>query len=191
MEELLIEKLKNGDEAAFRELVEKYTQSTVNICFGFVKNRKDAEDVAQDVFIEVFRSIQSFRGDAKLSTWLYRIAVRKSIDFLRRKKRQARFRQLTSMFYEYNTDELPQFTDLDMPDRDVINKERRELLDRAIARLSVDQQTAIVLNKLQDYSYKETAEIMGRSVSSVESLLFRGTRNLRKILYSMYEKKLL
>jgi RNA polymerase sigma-70 factor (ECF subfamily) len=79
----IIELLKQGSEQAFKKLVETHQKLVVNTCFGMVHNREDAEDIAQDVFIEVYRNIQKFRADSKLSTWLYRIAVNRSLNHIR------------------------------------------------------------------------------------------------------------
>ena len=94
----IIQKLQEGDEQVFRRLVEKYRQLIVNTCFGLVHNSEDAEDIAQDVFIEVFRSVHKFRADSKLSTWLYRIAVNRSLNFIRDNKRRKLLCQLERYF---------------------------------------------------------------------------------------------
>ena len=84
----LINRLKQGDEPAFRILVEDYRKQVVNTCFGLLHNYDDAEDVAQDVFIEAFRSIHKFRGDSKIETWLYRIAINRSLNHIRNNKKE-------------------------------------------------------------------------------------------------------
>ena len=86
----LVEKLQRGESEAFRALVEEFKHKIVNTCYRFVMNREDAEDVAQEVFIQVHRSVKNFKGDSSLSTWIYRIAVSKSLDFLKHQKRQKR-----------------------------------------------------------------------------------------------------
>ena len=87
----IIEQLKQGNEKAFRILVENYQKLVVNTCYGMVHNREDAEDIAQDVFVEVYRNVDSFRADAKLSTWLYRIAVNRSLNHIRDNKKHKWF----------------------------------------------------------------------------------------------------
>jgi RNA polymerase sigma-70 factor (ECF subfamily) len=84
----IVDKLKNRDENAFRQLVENYQAMVVNTCFSLVHNTEDSEDIAQEVFIEVYRSIGNFRADSKLSTWLYRMAVNRSLNFIRDNKRK-------------------------------------------------------------------------------------------------------
>ncbi|MDP6042001.1 MAG: sigma-70 family RNA polymerase sigma factor, partial [Candidatus Latescibacteria bacterium] len=78
----------------FNALVDQYQERILNLCYRFVNHREDAEDVAQDVFVEIYRSIGNFRGDSKLATWIHSIAVRKSLDFIRKKKRKKRFGQV-------------------------------------------------------------------------------------------------
>ena len=88
-EQFLIEKLRQGDEAAFREIVETWKNLVYNTALGILQNAEDAEDVTQEVFVQVFESIKTFKAESKLSTWLYRITVSKALDHLRRKKRKA------------------------------------------------------------------------------------------------------
>jgi RNA polymerase sigma-70 factor (ECF subfamily) len=94
----LIERLKTGDDAAFKTIVEAWQDMVYNTSLGIVQNAQDAEDVAQEVFIQVYESVGQFKGDSKFSTWIYRIAVTKSLDHLRKKKRKKRFAFLESLF---------------------------------------------------------------------------------------------
>ena len=89
MEDLqIIQDIENNHIQAFKHLVNKYQQMVVNTCYGFVHNREDAEDIAQEVFIEVHRSLHKFRKESKLSTWLYRISANKSLNFIRENKKK-------------------------------------------------------------------------------------------------------
>ena len=97
-EQILIEKLRHGDEAAFREIVETWKNMVYNTGLGILQNAEDAEDVTQEVFVQVFESIKTFKAESKLSTWLYRITVSKALDHLRRKKRKKRFAYIQSLF---------------------------------------------------------------------------------------------
>ncbi len=90
-EQTLVEKLKQKEAWAFKELVDAYQNMVYNTCLAIVKNENDAEDLSQDVFVQVYQSISSFKGDSKLSTWIYRIATTKSLDHERKKKRKKRF----------------------------------------------------------------------------------------------------
>lgn len=159
----------------------------LNLCYRFVHNREDAEDVTQEVFVQVYCSLENFRGDAKISTWIYRIAVSKSLDFLRRKKRKKRFGIIQRLFDEDATDQefpLPVF---DNPHTELEQKDRARILKWAVNSLPENQRIAISLNKYEGFSYQEVAEIMETSLSSVESLLFRAKKNLEKKLQKYYD----
>ncbi len=166
---------------AFSQLVERYQLKVLRICKGFVSQMADAEDITQDVFIEVLRSIGSFRGESQFSTWIYRIAVNKSINFINKKKRERIFQSIEGFFHKgseivYNLSDEGQFA----ADKALGINETRALLKRALNGLPENQRIAFVLAKYQDLSYKEIAEVMGLSLSAVESLLFRAKSNLQK-----------
>jgi RNA polymerase sigma factor (sigma-70 family) len=182
----LIAALKKGDAAAFRSLVDLHGSHVYNTSLGIVQHTEDAEDITQEVFIEVFRSIQSFRGDSALSTWIYRIAVRKSLEFLRKKKSRSAFSflRIFSGEEESHAAQSPFYH----PGLKLENKERAAILFQAIDRLPENQKTAFVLNQLEHLTYKEIAEVMELSVPAVESLLVRARQKLRDLLSDYYEK---
>jgi RNA polymerase sigma-70 factor (ECF subfamily) len=182
-----IEQLKLGSEPAFKTLVDTCQKMVVNTCFGLVHNTEDAEDIAQEVFIEVFRSIQNFRADAKLSTWLYRIAVNRSLNHIRDNKQRKWFRSFDDVVNEKNAQLQHQARE--NPAVDLENRQRANILHAAIDSLPENQKTAFTLNKYEDLSYKEIAEVMEMSVSSVESLIHRAKLSLQKKLYTCYKKK--
>lgn len=186
----IIDKLKQGNEAAFRELVDNYRKIVMNTCFGLLHNTEDAEDIAQEVFIEVYRSIGNFRADAKMSTWLYRIAVNRSLNFIRDNKKRKWFQSFDDVV-EAKKEELKRLSssDSENPESELENSQRALLLHEAIDSLSENQRIAFTLNKYEDLSYKEISEIMELSVSSVESLIHRAKLNLQKKLYTCYKKK--
>ncbi|MFW5773820.1 MAG: RNA polymerase sigma factor [Tangfeifania sp.] len=186
----IIQKLQEGDEQAFRQLVEKYRQLVVNTCFGLVHNLEDAEDIAQDVFIEVFRSVQKFRADSKISTWLYRIAVNRSLNFIRDNKRRKLAQSIEEVFSP-KKGKSGSFSSekVSAADTEMENSERAAILHKAIDSLPKNQRVAFTLSKYEDLSYKEIATVMETSVSSVESLIHRAKKNLQKKLYACYKKK--
>lgn len=181
---LSIEALQNGNTEAYRLLVETYQDQVVNTCYGFVQKREDAEDLAQEVFIEVFRSVNKFRKDAQLSTWVYRIAVNKSLEYIRYHKRKKRFAWRQSLSNMTEAEEPASFSD--HPGMSLEQKERAGILMSKIALLPENQRIAFTLNKIEDLAYKEIAEIMNLSLSSVESLMHRAKKNLRKHLQKLY-----
>jgi len=187
-EERFISRLKQKDQSAFRELVSEFGNKVFNTSLGILQNGVDAEDVSQEVFIEVFHSIGQFKGEAKLSTWIYRITVTKSLEFLRKKNRQKRFAYVQSLFGMENTLSIKDQGHFDHPGVQLENKERAAVLFKAIDRLPENQKSAFVLHKLEDLSYAEIAEVLKVSLSSIESLMFRAKQNLQKFLAEYYEE---
>ena len=185
----IIDRLKQGNESAFRELVDSYRQLVVNACFGLLHNIDDAEDVAQEVFIEVFRSIDKFRADSKISTWLYRIAINRSLNFMRDNKKLRWFRSLNDAVGSKKEMLNQMVSDhSDTPEFDMEHCQRALLLHEAIDSLPEKQRVAFTLNKYEDLTYKEISEVMKLSVSSVESLIHRAKKSLQKKLYHFYKK---
>ena len=178
----------DGDDRAFKELVEKFQQPVINTCLGVVHNRHDAEDVAQDVFVEVFRSVKSYRSDSKLSTWIYRIALNKSINFIRRQKRQKWLSPLEEVFTGKLAADVPD-SPASLPSSEMETRQRQKNLHTAMDALPENQRVAFILNKYDGLSYQEISEVMNLSLSSVESLIHRAKMNLQKKLWSCYKKE--
>src|SRR5687768_7509041 len=159
-----------------------------NTALGIVQNAEDAEDVAQEVFIQVYRSIDQFKGDSRLTTWIYRITTTKALDHIRSKKRKKRFAFITSLFGPDN-EVLHEPVEFHHPGVELDRKEQATVLFRVIDQLPENQKTAFVLHKTEGLSYQEIAGVMGLTVSAVESLLFRARQNLRKLLENHYQSK--
>lgn len=179
---MFVEALKKGSQEAFRSLLEQNSQKVVSTCYSFVKNTDDAEDIAQDVFLEVYQSVRTFRSDADLNTWLYRIAVNKSLDFLRKKKRKKRVADLRGLFMFHRAKDTNA-----SPHQNLEESERKEILRQQIELLSENQKIALVLSQYEQLPNKEIAEIMQTTESAVESLLHRARANLRKNLEKYFE----
>ena len=187
-EKELIQLLQNGDSDAFKIIVTEHQDQILNTCYRFLRNREDAEDVAQDVFVEAFQSVESFRGDAKISTWLYRIAVTKSLDFIRRGKRKKRFALLKSIWVmEEQGEDLPAASEPD-PHMQLEKKERQTILNEALGAIPDNQKIAITLSKYEGLSNKEITEVMDISLSAVESLIHRAKKSLESKLSDYYKK---
>jgi RNA polymerase sigma-70 factor (ECF subfamily) len=180
-EDILIKELKEGNESAFKILVDNYQDMIYNTCLSIVKSEEDAEDIAQEVFVQVYQSIGSFKGASKLSTWMYRIAITKSLDHERRKKRKKRFGFVKSIFGDEGETEINP-PDFHHPGVVLDKKEDAARLFKAIEKLPENQKTAFVLNKIEGLSNQEVSEVMKVSVSSIESLLHRAKNNLKKHL---------
>jgi RNA polymerase sigma-70 factor, ECF subfamily len=189
--ENLVKNLKNGDIKSFRVLVDEHQKKVLNTRYRFTNNMEDAEDLTQEVFIEVFKSISSFREESKISTWIYRIAVTKSLDFIRKKKRKKRYAVLKRVFsYNDLKEEVPDKTNPN-PGSLTEEQDRIRILNEALEALPQNQRAAFTLSKYDELSYKEIAEILNTTVSSVESLIHRAKNNLKKKLYCYYQKKII
>lgn len=187
-EQQFIEQLRNGDRSAFNRLVEEYKDVILNVCYGFVKNADEAEDLTQEVFVEVYKTITRFREQSSLYTWIYRIAVSKSLDTLKRKKSVKR-----AAFFEKRV--RSDSADLEMeqtpsvvlnPEAALEQKQQRLFINHCLNQLAENQRVAFVLSQQNGMSYREIAEIMGKSLSSIESLVHRSKTNLRKIMEESY-----
>lgn len=185
-----IKELKAGSQHAFAQLVQEYSHTVVNTCYAFGQNREDAEDTAQEVFLEVYRSIQGFRDDAGLSTWIHRIAVNKSLDAIRRRKRKKRLADAAGLLVLLKRRRQREATAKCEPDAKLEADERREILQEQLNKLPNNQRIALVLSKYEGLANRRIGQIMGTSESAVEALLHRAKRNLRKNLENYYEKNL-
>nr|WP_298791295.1 RNA polymerase sigma factor [uncultured Allomuricauda sp.] len=182
--------LKDQKQSAYSRLLDEYQAKVFNTCVSFVPNREDAEDIAQEVFVEVYHSVHKFKGNSKLSTWIYRISVNKSLEFIRKKSAKKRFGFMQSIIGgDIPMDKSNYFTEFDHPGIQLENKEKSETLFNAINKLPEDQKVAFTLNKIDGLSYKEISEVTEKSVSSIESLLFRARKNLQKILAVYYKNE--
>lgn len=166
----------------FELLYKKFKNRVYNTALSYLQQAEDAEEVTQDVFVEVFRSQQTFREEADIGTWIYRIAINKSLDFLRHKTRQKRFAFFTNLFHQETDEIIHDPPDFRHPGVVLEQQENAAYLFKAINDLPENQKTAFILTQIEDLSYAETAKVMDVTVASVEALLHRGKQNLRKKL---------
>jgi RNA polymerase sigma factor (sigma-70 family) len=177
----LIALLRQGNEVAFKHVFETHQDRIYNTILYMIQSNEEAKDLTQEVFVDVFLSIENFKAQSKLSTWIYRIAVNKALNYQRFKKAKKRLGTVLSIFNLSLIDDAPDFVH---PGILLENKELSETLYKAIYELPDKQKTAFVLRQLEDLSYTEIAEVMQTTTPSVESLLFRAKQNLQKILKS-------
>jgi len=161
VEQGLVEMNRYDQSDSFEELVKLHQERVLNTCFRFVNNRDGAEDLAQNVFVEVYNHIDSFRGEAKLSSWIYRIAVNKSLDFVRKKKRFAFVLSLTGFGDEEKELQLPVTSN---PHTDLEQKERTQILNKAIDSLPENQKVAITLSKYEGFNKYHMLNILTSTV---------------------------
>lgn len=184
-EQDLIERIRTGDPRAFKELYESSVTMVYNVCFRMLGDPHDAEDVTQEVFFEAYKSLKRFRFESKLSTWLYRIAVNRSLNHQRKRKLE-RWLSLDFNASEDGTDNLdvPDASE-ESPNGMMEKKDTERIVQEAIGKLPERQRTALLLHRYEDLSYQEIAKIMDVSVASVESLLHRAKQTLAKNLLSL------
>jgi RNA polymerase sigma-70 factor (ECF subfamily) len=154
-----------------------------NLALSFLQNTEDAEDITQEVFIEVYNSFYKFNGNSTISTWIYRITVNKALDFIRKKKRKKRFSIINRLFATEEFDiESNQIAHFDHPGVLMEQKENARLIFKLIDELKENQKTAFILFHLEDLSQKQIAEIMGISTKAVELLVRRAKLKLKEKL---------
>ncbi len=191
----LIDGLKQGDRTAFRQLVEAYQDRVYNTVLAIVRQPEEAEDVAQEVFVQVFRSVGQLGGEQNLTAWMYRIATTKALEAYRKRHARKRwgslsFAFLAQWFGSGDDDGLPeQFHPVDWvhPGVKLEQQERATTLFRAVDRLPDAQKAAFTLHYVEGLSHVEIAGILQTSVSAVESLLHRAKQKLRKQLATYHQ----
>ena len=183
-----IQRLKNGDRSAFEELVREYKDPLLNVCYGYLKNIDDAEDLTQEVFIEVFKSISDFREESSLYTWIYRIAISRSLDELKKRRslKRAAFFEKRVRSDAADLEMSQTASDVQTPDEDLLQKQQQLFIKKCLDELPETQRTAFVLSQQDGLSYKEIADLMEKTHSSIESLVHRSKQNLRKIMEHNY-----
>lgn len=183
-EQDFIKALQNGDQLAFKQLVDSWQNMVFNTVLSIVQDRQEAEDLSQEVFIQIFQSVKDFRGEAKLSTWMYRVALTKALDAERKKKTKKRMANLRSWIGLGEKEE--NLAHFHHPGVTLDNKERAAILFRTMQQLPENQRIAFTLIKAEGLSYEETATIMNLSVKAVEALMHRAKENLRQKLKHYY-----
>ncbi len=170
-DDILIERCLDGDEEGFEMLVKKYQNQVINTVYSLTGTTQDADDIAQEEFIKVYKNLGSFNKKAKFSTWLYRISVNTAYNHLKKEKRAlpSDYLQAADVFKKRALEELE-------------SREKQELIRKSIERLPFRFRRVIVLKEIEGLSYKDIAKTLGCRLGTVESRLFRARRMLKKIL---------
>lgn len=183
-EEELVERLKRRDEAAFTELVRLYERRVFQLVLRMLGDRGEAEDVAQDVFLTVFKSIDSFRGDSKLSTWLYRVASNHCKNRIKYLDRRARGKKTElddlSEHDKLESVSMSASAHVARPDQQAEANQMEAIMRRAIAALDQDQRELVILRDVENLSYEEIQAITGLPEGTVKSRLHRARLSLAK-----------
>ncbi len=180
----LLDRIKAGDTLAFEQLVNEYKGLVFSLVLQMVKERQAAEEVAQDVFIKVFKSIQGFKGDSKFSTWLYRVTRNCCLDHLRAKK--IKYKEVE--IEEVSMTRLDSATNaLEM----MINEERNERLRRCLSYLSAEDAAILTLFYFEERNLNEVADVLETSINSAKVRLHRARKRLASVLIKQLEPEML
>ncbi len=177
----LVRKCIEGDADAYRHIVERYKDRIARVIYSMTNSSSEVEDLTQEVFIKAYRSLPRFKFDSSLHTWLYRIAVNHTIDYLRKKK-------LTKIFSLDGIDEwlLGRMRGTSSPEsktpEEINRSEVKELVEWGLSKLPRDAKAILVLREYEDMGYEEIADVLNISVPAVKSRLFRARTQLKKIL---------
>jgi RNA polymerase sigma-70 factor (ECF subfamily) len=173
----LVAAAKDGDREAFDVLVERHRRHVYQLCYRFVGNHEDASDLAQDVFVRAFRGLRTFKGDAAIGTWLYRIAVNVSLNKVSLKTPRAE--SLDAI--ESGSPALLASTGESASDA-MLRAERAARVRAAIARLPKKQRATLILRMYHDLPHEQIAAVLGSSVGAVKANFFHALNNLKKLL---------
>jgi RNA polymerase sigma-70 factor, ECF subfamily len=176
-ERQLILDAQGGNHAAFRELVGLHMRRVYDLAFGFVNDRDDAEDVAQEVFVKVYHSLRHFRQESGFSTWIYRIATNASLDRLKQRKRTS------TRLVPINESHIAEMQT--QPETDHIDTGIH--IERALHELPTLQRAVVILRHMEGYSTKQVSEILRCSEGTVKTHLHRGLKKMRKLLHEVVE----
>jgi len=177
-DEILINRFLSQDEEGFKMLVQKYQNQVVNIVYSLTGATSDAEDIAQEVFIKVYRSLKGFQKKAEFSTWLYRITVNTTYNYLKKQRKH--------LLSEYLDEAIPASS---KPLKELEAKETQQMINKALEALPFKFRTAVVLKEIEGLSYKEIAKTLGCRIGTVESRLFRARQMLKRILTPILERE--
>ena len=181
----IIDRFKNGDEAAFEELVLKYQDRIYNLCRHMLGNAHDAEDAAQDAFIKAYRNLKKFKPESSIYTWLYRIAVNTCIDHKRKPFFESIFRRSDTgaeMVIEYPSASPS-------PEKEYESKQIQSAIEKALRKLSPKLRAVIVLKEMEGLSYEEIADTLDVSIGTVKSRISRARKKLQTLLKKFMEQK--
>ena len=178
----LVQRARNGDLKAYDDLVKRYQERIYATVYHMTSNHEDANDIAQEAFIKAYQALKSFKGGSSFYTWLYRIAVNKTINFLKQRKNKHHF-SLNDL--DFNTENNPDLVALisdKTPFRDAGLTELQKKLNEALLTLSEPHRMVVVLHDVQGQSHEEIAEIMGCNIGTVRSRLFYARQQLQGYL---------
>jgi len=182
-EALFVLRLQANEDAAYDELVRTYNTSIYHVAYRMLGDSNEASDVVQEIFLKVFRNIRGFRGDSSLKTWIFRIALSEILNRLRWWKRRYRFSTVSLDDTKNGNSNAVQVSDSNPTPHQLLESKEEEVeIQRALARLSKDHRSIVVLRDIEGFSYNEIADVLGISIGTVKSRLARARSDLKKSL---------
>lgn len=185
-ENKLVNKAVKGDNSAFEALMEKHMGIIYNIALRMTANQDDAEDMTQEIMIKIFRSLGSFKGNSKFSTWIYRVAVNTCLDELKKKKNKKHLSLDAEISGDDGENQIEIKDDSPSPEKLAEQNELRDMVAAAVKLLSDEHRAVIVLRDIRGMSYSEIAGILGCSDGTVKSRISRARAQLKMILEKEY-----
>jgi RNA polymerase sigma-70 factor (ECF subfamily) len=182
----LVERSKEGDLAAFEELVRMYQKQIYNLGYRMMGNEEDASDITQEAFLKAYKSIKKFNAKSSFGTWIYRIAVNVCIDELRKRKKAKLYPIVHNDDLDEKGHKLVVDTN-DLPEERMEKRETRKKVRQAINRLPEDHRAVIVLRDIQERSYQEIADILGLNIGTVKSRINRARSSLKEEIQKQRE----
>jgi len=168
----LVNEFKNGNTSAFDEIVKRYQRKVYTLARRILGNHEDADDIAQEVFIKLFYSLNDFKGESSLFTWIYRITVNECKSFLRKKK-----------IKEFVQDEVANLLKFGQtPDQELFEKEERNLIERAVEKLPTKQRMIFVMRFFEDLDYQEIAKILNKPIGTLKANYFHAVKKIQKFI---------
>jgi RNA polymerase sigma-70 factor (ECF subfamily) len=169
----LVNEFKNGNTSAFDEIVKRYQRKVYTLARRILGNHEDADDIAQEVFIKLFYSLNDFKGESSLFTWIYRITVNECKSFLRKKK----IKELVQIDEVANLLKFGQ-----TPDQELFEKEERNLIERAVEKLPTKQRMIFVMRFFEDLDYQEIAKILNKPIGTLKANYFHAVKKIQKFI---------
>lgn len=186
VDRLLVDRARAGDQAAFRELFDRYHRRAYSLAYGMVRNADDALDIVQDGFIKAHRYLDRFEGTSSFYTWFYRIVMNLAIDHIRKRKRARHLDFNDAIHHDGDTEVgedslLPRILGQN-PGKSLARKEIREQVAAALAELSENHRAVLVMREFEGLSYQEMADVMDCSKGTIMSRLFHARKNMQRRL---------
>lgn len=181
---LLVEAIKAGDVNRFEELVDKYKDNVYNMAFHMTGSSQEEQDLAQEIFLLIYKNISNFNGESALSTWIYRISLNRCLDWQRKQQRRSKF--ILPILYKNNEELNDPMENLSTqqpgPEEQLLRNEQYQELHNGIKELPEKYQKVIILYHFQQMPYQRIAEILDIPARTVETQLYRGKQRLKEIL---------